>query len=257
MTDPSVRLTFLGTGGSFGVPMLGCGCAVCRSSDPRDRRLRTSALVELGESRVLIDASPDLREQALAHGVERVDAVLFTHDHADHIGGIDDLRAYNIRQRGPIHCFGDGPTLDGIRARFDYIFSAVPPQGSRPRLSLCALDGPFEIGGRRVLPLRVLHGRREITGYRFGDLAYITDASALPPETWEAVRGVRALVLNALRREPHPLHFSLEESVETARRIGAERTCLVHTGHELGYRETSPLLPEGIELAYDGLVLEV
>lgn len=250
-----MALKFLGTGGSFGVPMIGCGCAVCASHDPRNKRLRTSALVEFGGRGVLIDASPDLRAQVLAHGARRVDAVLFTHDHADHTLGVDDLRAFNLRQRERISCYGDTGTLASLRARFDYIFSSEPALGSRPRLDLCEVAGPFDLWGRRVLPLRVLHGGREILGYRIGPVGYITDASETPPETVEALRGVDILALNALRHEPHPLHMSLSEAVETAGRIGAKRTYLIHLGHELEYAATNRLLPEGVELAYDGLVV--
>lgn len=252
-----LRLTLLGTGGSFGVPMIGCSCAVCTSSDPRDERLRTSALLEVGERGVLIDTSPDLRTQALRHGVERVDAVLFTHDHADHVGGLDDLRAYNLKQGGKLLCYADARTLEAIRRRYSYIFSSEPALGSRPRLDLCDIDGPFALWGQSVVPLTVLHGETPITGYRFGPIGYVTDASAVPDETVEALRGVRVLLLNALRHEPHPLHLSLSESIEVARRIGAERTYLIHLGHELEHEATSRMLPPGVELAVDGLVLEV
>ncbi len=257
MTQTQLKLTFLGTGGSFGVPMLGCGCDVCSSTNPYNKRLRTSATVEVNGHTLLIDASPDLRTQALQHGVERVDAVLFTHDHADHIGGIDDLRAYNIRQQGKLVCYGDKRTLGAIRSRFEYIFSSVPPTGSRPRLDLCEVEGSFELWGQEVIPLEVLHGEQAITGYRIGPLAYITDASRLPKQTVAAVQGVQVLTLNALRHEPHPMHLSLDEAVETARRVGAERTYLLHLGHELEHESTNCILPEGIEMAYDGLVIEL
>ncbi|MDP9382853.1 MAG: MBL fold metallo-hydrolase [Chloroflexota bacterium] len=257
VSSARIKLKFLGTGGSFGVPMLGCGCKVCLSTDQRDKRLRTSVVVNVGGRSLLIDASPDLRAQGLAHRVERVDAVLFTHEHADHVGGIDDLRAFNIRQRGKLTCYGDARTLAVIRRRFDYIFSSIPPLGSRPRLDLCVVDGPFELYGQEVVPLEVFHGEQTITGYRIGGLGYITDASRLPSETVQAVRGVKVLALNALRHEPHPLHLSLEQAVDTAQLIGAERTYLIHLGHELEHEATSRLLPQGIELAYDGLTVEV
>lgn len=256
MMHAPLTLKLLGTGGSFGVPMLACPCAVCASPDPRDKRLRTSALVTVNRRHLLIDASPDLRAQGIDHGVNRVDAVLFTHDHADHVGGIDDLRAYNLRQHGKLSCYGDARTLAAIRSRFDYIFSSEPALGSRPRLDLCELDGPITLWEQEIMPLRVMHGDQPITGYRIGGLAYITDASSLPEETIDAVRGVNVLVLNALRHEPHPLHLSLEEAIEMARRIGAKRTYLIHLGHELEHEGTSRLLPESIELAYDGLTIE-
>ncbi|MBA2362666.1 MAG: MBL fold metallo-hydrolase [Chloroflexia bacterium] len=256
MTDARLTLRFLGTGGSFGVPMLACPCAVCASPDSRDKRLRTSALVTVNDQRLLIDASPDLRAQGIEHGVNRVDAVLFTHDHADHVGGIDDLRAYNLRQDGKLSCYGDARTLAAIQSRFDYIFSSRPALGSRPQLDLCEINGPFTLWGQEITPLQVMHGEQPITGYRIGDLAYITDASSLPEETVAAVRGVNVLALNALRHEPHPLHLSLDEAIEMARRIGAKRTYFMHLGHELEHEGTSRLLPEGIKLAYDGLKIE-
>ncbi len=252
-----IRLTFLGTGGSFGVPMLACGCATCSSPNPRNKRLRTSALVQIGARNLLIDTSPDLRAQALAHDIRRMDAVLFTHDHADHVGGLDDLRAYNIRQKGKLPCYGNAEVLGSIRHRFGYIFSSEPALGSRPRLDLCELDGPFRLWGQEIVPLDVLHGNDQITGYRIGPLGYITDASALPDNTLEAVAGVRVLALNALRHEPHPLHLSLDEALETVVRVGAEQTYLIHLGHELEHEATNALLPEGIQLAYDGLVVEL
>lgn len=257
MKPDHITLTLLGTGGSFGVPMLGCRCAVCTSPDPRDKRLRTSATVEMDGRVILIDASPDLRAQGLLHGVDRVDAVLFTHDHADHVGGIDDLRAFNLRRPGKLVCYGDARTLDAIRRRYDYIFSSEPALGSRPRLELCEITGPWEMWGREVVPLEVMHGQQAITGYTFGPLAYITDASSLPEATVEAVHGAEVLVLNALRQEPHPMHMSLDEAVAMARRIGAKQTYLIHLGHEVEHASTSCELPPGVALAYDGLTVEV
>lgn len=255
--DSRIRLTFLGTGGSFGVPMLGCACAVCTSTNLRNKRLRTSVLLELRGRNLLIDASTDLRTQGLKHGVDRLDAVLFTHDHADHTLGLDDLRAYNLRSRGKLPCYGDAQTLESLRRRFEYIFSSTPALGSRPRLELCEVDAQLDLWGQRIVPLEVFHGTQAITGYRIGPLAYITDASDLPDETIAAVRGARVLVLNALRHEPHPLHFSLEQAVEMAGRIRAERTYLIHLGHELEHEATNRLLPANIQLAYDGLVLDL
>lgn len=255
--NSQVRLTFLGTGGSFGVPMLGCHCDVCTSTLPENKRLRTSALVEVGEAKLLMDTGPDLRSQCLRYGVEQVDAVLFTHDHMDHIAGLDDVRAFNIRQRSPLPCFGSEETLSAVRSRYEYVFSSIPAQGSRPRLELRRIDGPFDVGGERIYPLKIYHGSTTITGYRVGPLAYITDASRIPDETLGQLDGVKLLVLNALRQEPHPMHFSLDQAVEMARRIGAERTWLVHMGHEVEHVSTNKLLPSDIQLAYDGLVVDV
>lgn len=256
-SSEGIKLTFLGTGGSFGVPMIGCRCHVCRSSDPRNKRLRTSALLEFHGRNVLIDTSPDMRQQALTHGVDRLDAVLYTHEHADHVGGVDDLRAYNLRQQGELPCYANERTLKSLRSRFGYIFSSEPSLGSRPRLELCELYGPFSLWGQGIVPLDVWHGKDIITGYRAGPLAYITDASDLPRGTIEAIRDVPVLVLNALRHEPHPMHLALEQAVSMARRVGAGRTYLIHLGHELEYEATNRLLPPDIRLAYDGLILRL
>ncbi|MEJ7654901.1 MAG: MBL fold metallo-hydrolase, partial [Chloroflexia bacterium] len=195
----------------------------CTSDDPRDNRLRTSALLSFDGRNVLIDASPDLRTQALTYGISTLDAVLCTHDHADHTFGVDDLRAYNLRRRGRLPCYGDAATLASIRERFNYIFSSTPALGSRPRLDLCEVDGPFDLWGRTIIPLDVYHGDQTITSYRIGDFGYVTDASALPDVTIETLRGVRYLALNALRHEPHPLHLNLRRRRRSQRSSAPRR----------------------------------
>lgn len=256
-SSPRMRVRFLGTGGSFGIPMVGCSCAVCTSTDPRNQRLRTSALVEIDDHNVLIDTSPDLRTQALMYGVRRVDAVLYTHDHADHTAGVDDLRVFSMRGGVSLQCYGYADALDAIRRRFSYIFSAEPPPGSRPRLELCPVRKPFQLWGEQVMPLDVYHGQQTIAGYRIGDLGYVTDASGLPYRSVEMLRGVRVLALNALRYQPHPMHLSLGQAVELASEIGAESTYFIHMGHELDHAATEARLPDGMHLAYDGLVLDL
>ncbi|AMW06607.1 hypothetical protein GEMMAAP_06205 [Gemmatimonas phototrophica] len=258
-----MRLTFLGTGTSFGVPQIGCACAVCRSSDPRDRRTRCGAVIETDHgSRLLIDTPPELRLQLVATGIMSIDAVLFTHEHADHIHGIDDLRAFSIRRDTPLPMFAEAATFATLQARFPYIFDAsfrplpgtTRPEGA-PQVIVPGV--PFQVNATTVLPIAVPHGRASVVGFRVGDLAYITDAKTLPETALEALRGVRVLVLNALLRTPHPTHLSIAEAVEMAQRVGAQRTFLTHLTHDTLHSELAAELPAGIAPAYDGLVVDL
>jgi phosphoribosyl 1,2-cyclic phosphate phosphodiesterase len=257
-----VRLTFLGTGTSFGIPQIGCGCAVCRSPDPRDRRTRVGALLRTEHASILIDTPPELRLQLVAAEQAEVDAVLYTHGHADHIAGIDDLRMFSVRRRRPLPLYGPPETLEQLRVSFDYIFNdAVPPfEGtSKPCLELHPLEPgqTASVAGLEVLPLAFQHGHLRVYGYRVGDLAYITDVKAVPAGARARLHGLRVLVLNALWWRPHPTHLSIEEAVQTARDLGAERTYLTHLTHETGHAELAARLPPGIFPAYDGLTVEV
>jgi phosphoribosyl 1,2-cyclic phosphate phosphodiesterase len=252
-----MQLTFLGTGTSVGVPMIGCRCAVCTSADTHNQRLRTSALLDVDELSLLIDAGPDFRTQALRAGLVRLDAVLLTHHHADHIGGIDDLRPFTMRERRSIPIYGSRRTLDDVRERFAYAFSDEPSQSTRPSLQLRPVDGPFRIGSLAVEPLDVLHGTNLITGYRLGSLAYITDASALPEATLTRLGGLEVLVLNALRHSPHPLHFSLSQALDVIDRLRPQRAFLVHIAHDLEHMAVNATLPPNVALAYDGLSIKV
>lgn len=256
-----MRLTFLGTGTSFGVPQIGCACAVCRSDDPRDRRSRSAALVEAGGAAVLIDTPPELRLQLIASGVSRVDAVLYTHQHADHTNGIDDLRIFSVRQRRALPIYGPPETLEHLRASFSYIFDEVRPyEGtSKPSLELHGIEpgAPVSVAGLSVLPLAFRHGHLRVYGYRVGGLAYITDVKSIPEAERRQLRGLDVLVLNALWWRPHPTHLSIGEAVETAQALGAARTYLTHLTHETGHAELAATLPEGILPAYDGLTVEV
>ena len=257
-----IRLTLLGTGTSFGVPQIGCECAVCRSNDPRDRRHRTAALLETDRATILIDTPPELRVQLLAANPARIDAVLFTHEHADHVAGIDDLRVFSVRQRSPLPVFANRATASFLTDSYRYIFddSVVPiPGTSKPRLSLTTIEPgqPVVIAGVSVLPLGFSHGSSEVLGFRFGPIAYITDVKAVPPEARTALQGLDVLVLNALWWRAHPTHQSIPEAIEAARRIGARRTILTHLTHETGHAELAAALPPGVEPGYDGMTLEI
>ena len=268
-------MTLLGTGTSYGVPMIGCDCDVCRSADPRDRRLRTSVLIDLPEPprsgdgrpasavaaavrRVLIDTSSDLRAQALTFGIRRLDAILFTHSHADHVLGLDEVRRFNRLQKEAIPCYSDARTRADLRRTFSYIFDEETPKGGGiPKIVLNEILGPFSLGAVDVVPVPIMHGSRPILGFRIGSFAYLTDCSTIPDSSWPLLNGVRTLVLDALRERPHSTHFSVPEALKAAAQIGAERTYLTHISHELAHAETCARLPRGVELAYDGLVLDV
>jgi phosphoribosyl 1,2-cyclic phosphate phosphodiesterase len=257
-----MRLTFLGTGTSFGVPQIGCGCAVCRSADPRDKRNRSAALVEAGGSTILIDTPPELRLQLLAGGFSKVDAVLYTHEHADHTNGIDDLRMFSVRQRRALPIFGPPETLERLRTGFRYIFDDTVQayEGtSKPTLELHAIEPGrlVDVAGVPVLPLAFEHGHLRVYGYRIGSLAYITDVKAIPEAERRHLQGLDVLVLNALWWRPHPTHLSIAEAVQTAQALGARRTYLTHLTHETGHAELAAQLPAGILPAYDGLTVEV
>lgn len=258
-----MRLTFLGTGTSFGVPVIGCRCANCTSTDPRDRRTRHGALLELAGGNLLIDTPPELRLQLLAAGIDRVNAVWYTHLHADHVHGIDDVRIFSTRGRGPVPTYVSEEMRPQMTMRFPYIFNesiSVPRGTTKPRLDLVSYrDGePATVLGARIIPFRVPHGPTDAFGLRVGRLGYVTDAKRLPAAALRILRGVEVLVLNALWwGSPHPTHFNVEEAIDAAHEVGARRTLLTHLTHKVGYRELAAALPAGIEPAYDGLSLEL
>jgi phosphoribosyl 1,2-cyclic phosphate phosphodiesterase len=255
-----VDVLFLGTGTSMGVPMIGCTCAVCQSTDPRDNRSRPSILVRLASgATILVDTSSDLRAQALRFGLTRVDAVLYTHSHADHILGLDELRRFNTLQKGPIPLYGDERTMTDLRRIFSYAFQPVREPGHEyvPQLVPFVLDGPLCVAGAEVRPVPVTHGARSILGFRFGRFAYLTDCCAIPEASWALLDGLDVVVVDALRERPHASHFCLDQAVDAARRIGARRTFFTHMAHDLGHAATCARLPEGMALAHDGLRLEI
>ena len=254
-----MKITFLGTGTSHGVPMIACDCLTCRSEDPRDKRLRPSIHVEMEDGTgILVDAGPDLRQQALTHRVRCVDAILFTLGHADHILGLDETRRFSALQRQPMRVFGDELTLADIRKMFAYVFDpATPGGGGLPELDLMRVQGPFTVKGHEIQPVPLLHGERPILGFRFGPFAYLTDCNRIPEASWPMLHNLEVVVLDALRVRPHPTHFSLDEAVEAARRIAARRTYFTHMCHDLAHAETNQRLPPGMELAYDGLIVRL
>jgi phosphoribosyl 1,2-cyclic phosphate phosphodiesterase len=265
-----MRITVLGSGTSHGVPSIGCDCAVCRSTDPRDQRTRPSILIELDVNSgatgpaaalarsILVDTSTDLRAQALTHDIRRVDAILFTHTHADHVFGLDDVRRFNQMQRGAIPCYADARAVGELRHMFSYIFE--PPQqrgGGLPQLSLFRIGGTFTLGGVEIVPVPLLHGALPILGFRIGTFAYLTDCNHIPDASWPLLDGVRTVIVDALRHRRHSTHFSVAEAIEVVTRLGAERAYFTHICHDLPHAETCAQLPAGVELAYDGLVLTV
>lgn len=253
--DLPVEVVVLGSGTSHGVPMIGCRCAVCTSDDPRDKRTRPSLFVRMGSVRMLLDAAPELRIQCLTHGINAVDAVLFTHHHADHVAGLDDVRRFNWLMKKPMSCYGTARTLEGIRRMFSYAFEpALDSPHSRPELNLQLIEtDAFSIGEAVIVPIPLLHGPMPVLGFRFGRFAYCTDCSTIPESSFPALGDLEVLILDALRPEPHPTHLSVDQAVELARRIGAKRTYFTHMAHQLGHARTNERLPRGMELAYDGL----
>ena len=253
------RVIVLGSGTSHGVPMIGCTCAVCRSTDPRDRRSRPSIYLDVEDGpAILVDTSTDLRQQALANGIDRVDAILFTHSHADHIMGLDDVRRFNVMQSGPIPAYADARTAVDLRRTFSYVFD--PPSekgGGIPQLSLTTINGRFNVGGMGIQPVPIFHGSRPILGFRFGSLAYLTDCNRLADEAWPLLDGIDVLILDALRHRPHPTHFTVAEALQVVERVKPRHTYFTHVCHDLAHAATNQSLPRGVELAYDGLALTI
>lgn len=252
----ALRITFLGTGTSTGVPAVGCRCDVCRSEDPRDKRLRASILVELGDRKVVVDTGQDFRQQALRVGLDRLDGVLVTHAHADHVFGLDDIRPFNFRTGSAVPVYADERTWGDLRRIYTYVFNPTS-YGGVPQFDVRVVDGPFDLFGTRVDPYYVIHGRLPVLAYRFGTAAYVTDCNEIPDETVEGLRGLDVLVLDGLRYADHPTHMTIPKALGYIERIAPARAYLTHMNHEVSHAAVSADLPPGVELAYDGLVLEV
>src|SRR3990172_4502753 len=252
-----MKVTILGCGTSFGVPMIACKCPVCTSTDARNRRTRSSILVTAGDKNILVDTATDLRGQAIANGIERIDAVLYTHPHAEHIHGIDELRRFNWLQGSSIPCYGSPETVARIRDIFRYIFLDKGLPGWQPNLTTHDVEEPFDLFGIRVTPVELMHGDLPIFGYRFDDFAYLTDFSEIPDDSMELLAGVRVVVIEALRDEPHPSHVTLAQALEVIGELKPARAVLTHMAHGYDYKTVTETLPAGVEPGYDGLVMEI
>jgi phosphoribosyl 1,2-cyclic phosphate phosphodiesterase len=258
MAAPPIRITVLGSGTSVGVPTIGCHCDVCASTDPRDNRLRPSILVSFEDRNILIDATPDFRAQALRARISHLDAIVFTHAHADHIMGLDDVRPFNFRQKGPIPIYGSEETLASIQRVFQYIFDGARKESNIPKLDPRPLAGQaVDLFGLPFLPVPILHGSQTIQGFRFGRAAYLTDHSAIPEASMDQLRDLDVLFLDALRYKPHPTHSTVDRSVKTVEALAPRRAFFTHICHDLRHARAESLLPPNIRLAYDGLEILV
>ena len=258
MSYPSLKITFLGTGTSTGVPMIACPCAVCASPDMRDKRLRSSILVQSASTTLVVDTTPDFRCQMLRANVRELDAVIFTHPHKDHLAGLDDVRAYNFFQKRPMDIYANTMTQESIVREFPYVFADMKYPGI-PDIRLNTIDkDPFTVGDITIQPIRVWHLNMPVLGFRFGKFTYITDANRIDEEEKEKIRGSEIIVLNTLRHEKHISHYTLQEAIEVVRELKIPRAYFTHISHQLGrHADINPTLPAGIELAYDGLTIDV
>jgi phosphoribosyl 1,2-cyclic phosphate phosphodiesterase len=241
----------------MGVPTLACHCAVCKSTDPKDNRMRPSVLLEYNGRAVVIDTTPDFRSQALRIKLERLDAVLYTHGHADHILGLDDVRPYNGKQQSTVPIYGSPETLATLRRQFSYIFDPSPTVSSLPQIQLHEVDGPFDLFGERIIPIPAFHGPHPVLGYRIGTVAYLTDFSFVPDESKKLLYGLDHFILDALRHEPHPMHSNVAQSLDLVGELKPKHAWFTHICHDLGHNETNAKLPENVRLSYDGLKFEV
>lgn len=257
MSSGSLTVTILGSGTSTGVPVPGCSCSVCTSEDPQNLRTRCSIMLSSGGRNILVDTATDLRQQVLREKISHIDAVCYTHTHADHIHGIDDLRAFNIVSGQAIPIFGSAETLAVIRRNFGYIFDSELEPGYRPRLEIRQIDGPFDLFGLKIVPLPLWHGNGKSLGYRVGSFAYLVDCNAIPEATLPQLQGIGTLVIDALRFRPHTTHFNIAQALEVANHLGARRTYLTHLSHEVDHATDAARLPPGVEFAYDGQRIEI
>ena len=252
-----MKITFLGTGTSYGVPMVGCECRVCTSENPKNSRTRSSIIITDGEYNILIDAATELRIQCLKNGVKRLDAVLLTHSHADHVLGFDDLRHFNRIQKTNIPVYGSAETVNSIYRMFSYAFREVSSNGSKPKVTLIPIDGTINLSGKEIIPVDVMHGQEKVTAYRFDKFAYVTDVSKIPQDSVEKLMGLDILIIAALRNRPHEKHLSIEQAISVVSKLKPKQTFFTHIAHDIEHEETDKTLPAGIKLAYDGLSVEV
>jgi len=248
-----IKILFLGSGTSTGVPVIGCRCSICCSSNPKNKRTRASILVTSDDRNILIDTATDLRFQALTYSIARIDAVFFTHAHADHIHGIDELRSFNMLQGGPIPCYGSRETMDAISSKFGYVFNGGGKNDWTPQLLVNIVDEALELYGIRVLPVAIFHGENTILGYRMNKTAYITDCSGMPDDSMDSLRGLALLILDATRYQPHAKHYGLRQAIDVIQDLKPERAVLTHLSHVFDHDQVNRDLPPGIELAYDGM----
>ena len=253
---PPLRLTVLGSGTSMGVPTLGCHCLVCESADPRDKRTRPSVLLSYGGHNVVIDTTPDFRFQAIRAGMERLDAVIYTHGHADHILGLDDVRAFNLKQRSAVPIYAAVETLATLKRQFAYVFEKPVPGATIPLIEMHAIDGPFDLFGARVVPIPAMHGTEPVLGFRVGNIAYLTDFSQVPEASKDLLQGLDDFILDALRYVFHPTHSTVEQSLALVADLKPKRAWFTHICHDLGHEAANAKLPENVRLSYDGLQIE-
>lgn len=249
-----MEILFLGTGTSHGIPVIGCGCSTCTSTNEKNKRLRSSVLISLSGKQILIDTSIDFRQQALRYRIDRIDAILFTHHHVDHIFGLDDTRIFNKRQKKKIPCYGAKPTIKQLKHIYSYIFEYPDIPGGIPMLDFLKLDSePFDVEGITVTPIEIMHGKMPINAYRIENAVYATDCSFISEESMDKFSNADVLILDCLRLRKHPTHFNLEQALETANKINARQTYFTHMSHEIEHDEVSKVLPNNVALAYDGL----
>jgi phosphoribosyl 1,2-cyclic phosphate phosphodiesterase len=253
----SLQLTVLGSGTSMGVPTLGCHCTVCESQDPHDKRTRPSVLLTYGGHNVVIDTTPDFRTQAMRERIDRLDAVIYTHSHADHILGLDDIRPYNLKQGGVVPIYASKATQERLRRQFAYVFDDAPTESSVPAVSMHAIDGPFDLFGLKIVPVPANHGPHPVLGFRFGNAAYLTDFSAVPESSKKLLDGLDNFILDALRYTPHPMHSNVEQSLALVAELKPKRAWFTHICHDLGHEAANAKLPPNVRLSYDGLKFEV
>tara|TARA_R110002049_G_scaffold307192_2_gene507038 strand:+ start:272 stop:1048 length:777 start_codon:yes stop_codon:yes gene_type:complete len=258
MIQNEITVTFLGTGTSQGVPVIGCDCAVCASENPKDDRLRTSIMVSTAKQNIVFDTGPDFRQQMLRERVQRLDAVVFTHEHKDHVAGLDDIRAFNFKQRKDMEVYATDQVQEALKREYAYIFAEKTYPGV-PQVSLKTIDlKPFKVNGLELIPIQVMHYKLPVLGFRINDFTYITDANFIAEEEKAKIKGTKVLVIDALRKEKHISHYNLEEALELIKELEVEQAYLIHISHLMGkYDEEMPLLPKGVELAYDGLKITI